>query len=655
MANVNSLSELKRQLKEVKAEALSLGEGAAGYDKLIAKAGILQYKMGDVNDQIKQMASTSDLERLSNTFGDIGTKVANLDFEGASESMSRFTSMVKSIDFSKLIAGAKAFGVQMVTVAGEMILAMGPIAWIITGIGLAIAAIGAAAWKTSKDVSESVDKQIKAYDKLQEKITERYDVEIKLAKARGDETDRIEIEKATRIRDNANLEIHFLEKVQASWVGLTEEQQKRFDELKKQSRGLDTDILAGYLTLTKKAEDETKKNIEKADKAKEAIAAALKKANEENEKEQKESNERILKDKEESHKIELKLLEELRKSTAMVNQAIADDEEKKRKEKEKAEYDASEKEIDIIKRNQSARKGLLNIELNDNKTSLDRKIQIIREGAEKEIQTTNATETEKILIRQKAEEEIDKLVKEKNDKRNANIIAGINSVASSITTVLSAVSDFNQAKADEAVKVNEDALNQQLDTLNTSRDAELAKEGLTADQKDAINKKYAQQKYALELQEYNQNTAIKKKAFEQDKKMKIAMAVISTITGAIAAVTGMISSIPGPVGIILGAIAGAAVTAAGVLQIAKIKNTKFEAGEAPSPPSLSAPSTPSMGESSTPATPSFDRFASAGQGQANNQGQNNTTQTINVKAFVSGQEITNAQDMNQYSNNIGSL
>jgi hypothetical protein len=195
--------------------------------------------------------------------------------------------------------------------------------------------------------------------------------------------------------------------------------------------------------------------------------------------------------------------------------------------------------------------------------------------------------------------------------------------------------------------------------LDAAREAELNKEGLTADQKIGIENKYKQQKYELELQEYNNNTKIKKKAFEQDKKMKIAQAVISTITGAIAAVTGMISAIPGPVGIILGVVAGLAVTAAGVLQVAKINNTTFDSGTPPSPPTLNVPSASSVSvaDSSASATPSFDLFKkdTNQNGANNNASSTSPNQPTVVKAYVVSQEITDQQTANSYSNSMGSL
>jgi hypothetical protein len=238
-------------------------------------------------------------------------------------------------------------------------------------------------------------------------------------------------------------------------------------------------------------------------------------------------------------------------------------------------------------------------------------------------------------------------------------IASINSLANSAQTILTAINDFNQAKADESIKVNEQALQTQLGALDVAREAELNQEGLTADQKIAIENKYKKQKYDLELAEYNSSTAIKKKAFEQDKKMKVAMAIISTITGAISAFTGMLSI---PIyGIALGVIAAAAVVAAGALNIAKIQNTTFDAGSPPAPISATPPSMSSAGmgsgDSSPSATPSFDLFKkdTNQNGANNNASSGSANQPTVVKAYVVSQEITDQQTANNYSNSMGSL
>lgn len=66
-----------------------------------------------------------------------------------------------------------------------------------------------------------------------------------------------------------------------------------------------------------------------------------------------------------------------------------------------------------------------------------------------------------------------------------------------------------------------------------------------------------------------------KKQFEAVKGYQIAQATINTISGAIAAFMSCQQTYPQPFGAIMGAVQAAAVTAAGVAQIAKIKNTQL--------------------------------------------------------------------------------
>jgi hypothetical protein len=71
-------------------------------------------------------------------------------------------------------------------------------------------------------------------------------------------------------------------------------------------------------------------------------------------------------------------------------------------------------------------------------------------------------------------------------------------------------------------------------------------------------------------------TAVARKAFEDEKKMKIAQTIISTAQGAIAAYTSL-AMIP-IVGPVLGAAAAAMVVSMGAKQVAMIKATSFSGG-----------------------------------------------------------------------------
>ena len=76
------------------------------------------------------------------------------------------------------------------------------------------------------------------------------------------------------------------------------------------------------------------------------------------------------------------------------------------------------------------------------------------------------------------------------------------------------------------------------------------------------------------------------KAAKRIKGLRISAAIIDTISGALAAYTSA-QSLGVPMGPIMGAINAAAVTAAGIAEIAKIKSTKVGSGDSGSGASVS--------------------------------------------------------------------
>ena len=176
-----------------------------------------------------------------------------------------------------------------------------------------------------------------------------------------------------------------------------------------------------------------------------------------------------------------------------------------------------------------------------------------------------------------------------------------NQVATQIAnSLLGLFNSFN-----ELAKVNSENF------LNEQRD-------LTAQQTDNLNEEYNKQRVLLDeklaagiisQQQYDatiksmdkgltdstkalndafraKELAEKKKAFESDKKLKIAQAIISGISGAVSAFTGafVLGPIAGP---IVGGILAALVAATTAVQVAAISKTKFDGGA----PEITAPNT----------------------------------------------------------------
>ena len=88
---------------------------------------------------------------------------------------------------------------------------------------------------------------------------------------------------------------------------------------------------------------------------------------------------------------------------------------------------------------------------------------------------------------------------------------------------------------------------------------------------------------------YESDTDGAEKNAKKIKALRIASATIDTISGAIGAYMQAVKTLPAPAGAIVGAIQAAAVTAAGIAQITKIKNTNVAASESASNTSPNIP------------------------------------------------------------------
>jgi hypothetical protein len=619
-------ADADKSIKQIKQSLKDLKNVKAG-DKLFDDAQKAAVKYREKLDDIKDAAGAaagSGVEKLTSSMNLLKDGFLNADPGKLSIAMKGLGAAMKAIPIFLIVEGIKWLVENFEKLANSG----GIIGKVFSFIGDVIGTV-IQAFKDLSDwlgitnfaVEDNAEKTIEAAKATEAATTARYDSEIKMAKAAGKDTVDIEIKKQQAIIDSTRIQFEAIKAVAAANGEVTDEQVKKVTELGNVIKNAQLEIEVARVTSETKATEDAKKNGEERQK----IA---------------EENAKKLRDLEIANTDDIYL----QKRMQIANQYAED----------VAKYKGQTAIlVQLAIQRDKQIKALNEQKYADQETALQTfttKAATIEDKAFVNTKLKQVEETKFFGLNLTAQEELQALSVQKR-------IEAINSLASSTQTLLSAISDYNQSKADEAVKVNEQALQTQLSDLDAAREAELAKEGLTADQKVAIENKYKKQKYELELQEYNNNTAIKKKAFEQDKKMKIAQAIISTITGAIAAVTGMIQAIPGPVGIILGVVAGLAVTAAGVLQVAKIQNTTFEAGTPPSPPTLSVPSASSVADSSASATPSFDLFKkdTNQNGANNNASSGGANQPTIVKAYVVSQEITDQQTANNYSTSMGSL
>jgi hypothetical protein len=146
-------------------------------------------------------------------------------------------------------------------------------------------------------------------------------------------------------------------------------------------------------------------------------------------------------------------------------------------------------------------------------------------------------------------------------------------ILSDISALNSAIADIENARLQEL----QNQTDAQVASLEKAQAAELNNSNLTAEQRKAIDEKYAAAKYAIELKNFQEVERIKKQQFERDKALRIAQVAIDTATAIVKGIA-QFGPPPSPAGI--AAIASAAII--GATQVAAIAAQKYQSGTAPS-------------------------------------------------------------------------
>lgn len=668
--SLNSIAGIKKSIKDLRSQALAVGEGGKGFKQLTQQANELQDKLDDLKDSSKSLQGTG-IEKLKSSFGLLTESFKNADFGKLKTSLKGVGSAMKAIpifliiegimylveNFEKLSQGS-GFLAKALQFVGDIITKVTEgITWLLDKLGLVNAELD----KQAENLTKNAEKGKAAIDKQ----NTAYDQQIAILKANGKSTIELEVAKQDAIiATNKALVQQTIDFVRNGGE-LTKAQQE---------------ILTGQLNAIKQASVD-----------KEVILAQAETVSREK---RKKHNEELDADKQKQYEKEA---DEWWAAQLAIQAANKKEDEDAAKAREKAKADAIQAAKDMaqaleIVQNHSVESRLNTLKVNydievmaakDNYAKLalleakyeEDKAKIIKDGADaqKKINDDAAKADEEALKKKVNAVNIltnavtDGFMRMNTASGNlgaaitSNLLNAFNTLAdksasttekitsglNAINGILSAISAYNTQQLEQDTMDRQAILDTQVTALNDARDLELEKEGTTAEQKKAINYKYAMQEYELKLQEYNKNTEVKKKAFEQDKKLKIAQTIISTITGVVSAVTGMISAVPGPVGIVLGALAGVAVAVMGAVQVAAISKQKFDAGTPPAAPKLTPPSadTSAIGGSNAQAGPELYR---AGQGDINTGagGPNGQRQGQPQKVYVVSQEVTSSQNMN---------
>lgn len=633
--SLNSIAGIKKSIKDLRSQALAVGEGGKGFKQLTQQANELQDKLDDLKDSAKSLQGTG-IEKLKSSFGLLTESFKNADFGKAKTAFQGLGSAMKAIpifliiegiqylveNFEKLSQGS-GFLAKALQFVGDIITKVTEgITWLLNKLGLVNAELD----KKSENLTKNAEKGKKA---IEEQNT-AYDQQIALLKSQGKSTVALEVAKQDAIiKTNQLLVQQTIDFVRSRGVLNAEQKQVLTQQLKAIKQAsvdkqvvINTDIKTTSDAHKKAGDEQSKLDKERAEN-------------------------RLKKSQEEAAKLR-ELAEYARKQMADVNKMIAND--------------AAKEESDRLKASQKALNDKINAQ-SEAKRKADEE-DIKREGDALQrhydmINSVNAVSSSLVGALRGINSDLSNLVSgmvtsmtsafnvisDNSASTVDKIIAGLSAVGS----LIGQISAYLMQEAQQQAQEVEDSYSRQSEALNTAKDEELAKEGLTAQQKIDIENKYKMQDYNLKILAYKKETEIKKKAFEQDKNLKIAQTVIATITGAVSALTGSIQALGMPYGAIFGAIAAAAVAAMGAQQVAQINKQKFDAGSPPQAPTLTPPSDVSSGAGGNGGgAQAGPNLYAAGQGDVNTGqgGPNGQRQSQPQKVYVVSQEVTSSQNMN---------
>jgi hypothetical protein len=143
---ITGIGAIKAELRELKGQIADATDPEV-MTALAQRAGELKDRLKDANEQIAVFTTGSKFEAVSTSFGQIGSDLASLDFEGASEKASVFAKNLGNLNPADLTKGFKSFTSMITTVGGAFVklgatILMNPIFLLVAVITAIVVAIG---------------------------------------------------------------------------------------------------------------------------------------------------------------------------------------------------------------------------------------------------------------------------------------------------------------------------------------------------------------------------------------------------------------------------------------------------------------------------------------------------------------------------------
>jgi hypothetical protein len=484
------------------------------------------------------------------------------------------------------------------------------------------------AQRRSKHTQKEADENIKQLKRQQKSIGDKYDHEINLAKAAGKDTAALEQKKRAEMIKTGRAILEELKKKQAAYEAelallrqLGDADSKRAKDLKKLIGENKTASGEQYKENVKNIQDteiaEAEAIQKKKDRAKDAkkirddekaqIKGFLKEIDQYN----MTSEERDIAGvqdkfaerlkaarkyyKEDSPQVQALLVQQMNEENDVrlkyQNEEYAKTVANNDKLKKEAE-DLEKKKIELRKEARNILLDEYDLELATFEDAQAAQLKVLEEAVKLE----TMTEADFAKAKEKLEVEHAAKVVEINKKKNDKIkeqdkktldekLASVQSMIDTAQKVLNNISAVNDlVKVAEENRLNDvkQAAEQQTAVLDQQQQRELAQQGLTEQQKQAINDKYAQLKYQQQLKAFQEEDKIKRSQFKRDKALRIAQIAIDTAS---AIVKGIAEFGPPPSAAGIFAIASA--SAIGLAQAAAVGAQQYQGGTMPQAPNVS--------------------------------------------------------------------
>lgn len=484
------------------------------------------------------------------------------------------------------------------------------------------------AQRRSKHTQKEADENIKQLKRQQKSIGDKYDHEINLAKAAGKDTAALEQKKRAEMLKTGRAILEELKKKQAAYEAelallkqLGDADSKRAKDLKK--------LIGETKTASGEQYKENKKNIQdteiaeaeaiqkKKDRAKDAkkirddekaqIKAFLKEVDQYNmtseerditavqdkfaerltlarkyyKEDSKEVQDLLVQQMNEENDVRIKYQNEEYAKTVANNDKLkkeAEDLEKKkielRKEARNILLDEYELELATFEDAQAAQLKVL-----EEAVKLETMTEADFAKAKEKLEAEHAAKV--VEINKKKNDQIKEQDKKTLDEKLASVQSMID-MAQKVLNNISAVNDLVKVAEENRLNDVKQAAEQQIAVLDQQQQRELAQQGLTEQQKQSINDKYAQLKYQQQLKAFQEEDKIKRAQFKRDKALRIAQIAIDTASAIVKGIAEF-GPPPSPAGIF--AIASA--SAIGLAQAAAVGAQQYQGGTMPQAPNVS--------------------------------------------------------------------